>query len=220
MKLLLDTADIATIASYAWLIDGVTINPTLLARVDQEPSVVVAKARELLSTKTVHWQVTATTPEAVYAQAVAISKLEKCMVVKIPCIPLYYPVIQRLTAESVPVNATLIFSVEQAYLMARFGVHTVSLFFGRLEKNGYDALTVLHNIKQCLVQYGYKTQLLVASVHTNQQFEHALQAGADAITIAPKLMEMIFTNEFADEGFQKFSADWQAKFATRIFPEL
>ena len=171
MKLLIDSADYRAIArlaeDFGTIIDGVTINPTLL-KAQQEPALTIV--HEILKTlpyAEVHLQVTEQEPEKIYRQAHDIAALAENMLVKIPCHTPYLPVISRLIDDNIPVNATLVFNVPQAAALAKLGAHYISLFVV-LDDAGRKGISVAAQVQEMLDLYGFESELLVASVRSQE----------------------------------------------------
>lgn len=221
MKIFLDTANISQIAPYAHsrIIDGVTTNPTHLAREGGEPTEQIKKILTLMPDKAISVEVTEELPEKVYTQAKQIAQLGKNVLVKIPCLAEYYPIIEHLVDENVPLNITLVFTTAQVACMAKLGVAYISLLVGRWDDVGVDGLQLLYQARTIIDNYGFSSQLLAASVRTIGQFNEALLAGFNAVTIAPSLFEKAQHSLLSDAGQLQFQADWQ-KLGEVSFPRL
>lgn len=211
MKILLDTADYRKIAECAQvdIIDGVTINPTLLKVQHELPLQIVREILRVLPDAEINLQVTEQEPHRVYEQAQHIAHLADNMVVKVPCHKLYLPVIAQLTGQGIPVNATLVFSLSQALELAKLGVRYISIFVGRLYDNGIDGLEVAATVQEMLDRYDYEAELLVASVRTKEQAEGAILIGADAITVPVEVFNKLVEHPLSDAGLKTFADDWQ-----------
>ncbi len=210
MKLFLDTADYKKIAecSVTGLIDGVTINPSLLKVQNEPPLKIVQEIIKVLPEAEISLQVTEQDPHKVYEQAKHIVNVADNMLVKIPCHKLYMPVIAQLIQEGIPVNATLVFTLNQAFELAKLGVHYISLFVGRLYDNGVDGLKVATTIQQMLDTYDYDSELLIASVRNPEHIEGALALGCDAITIPVDIFNQLSMSSLSDAGLEQFKQDW------------
>lgn len=221
MKIFLDTANIAHITRYAQskLIDGVTTNPTHLAYEGGEPSVQIEQILQLMPRKEVSVEVTEQAPEKLYQQAKNIASWGKNVLVKVPCLPLYYPIIERLADEGVGLNITLVFTAAQVACMAKLGVAYISLLVGRWDDVGVDGMGFLHQARCVIDNYGFESELLAASVRTIGQFNEALIAGFDAITISPLLFEKAQQSLLSDAGQKQFQADWN-KLGVANFPKV
>lgn len=213
MKLFIDTASIAEIVSAIehFHIDGVTTNPTHVSHESGNSDEIIDKIITLFPKGIISVEVTETDPEAIYQQAHAIKKLGKNVLVKIPCHPPYFSVIKQLVDEGIALNITLIFSLEQAWLMAKWGVAYISPFIGRLEDSGIPAIYLIKEIKCMLEQYDFTTQLLVASVRSVEHLHEALLVGADAITLPPLLLKRVFVHPLTTQGMMQFINDWNQK---------
>ena len=211
MKLFLDTADYKKIVQYAsmGLIDGVTINPTLLQAQNEAPMKIVHEIIRDLPDAEINLQVTEQEPAQVYRQAHDIIRLSENMVVKIPCHASYLPVIAQLHEDGIPVNATLVFSLSQALEMAKLGVAYISIFVGRLDDNGIDGLEVAATVQEMLDRYGFESELLIASVRSKAHTEGAVVIGADAITLPPDIFKELVEHPLSEAGLKKFADDWQ-----------
>lgn len=220
MKLYLDTADYLLIQECArtGLVDGVTTNPTNLAKQGGSPREAIEKIFEVLPNGIISLEVTEKDPEKLYAQAHALAKLKDTVLVKIPCHALYYPAIKKLVEEGINLNITLVFSIAQAMWMAKLGVHTISPFMGRLEEIGQNGADFLADVCTLRNQYGFDTEILAASLRTAAHVERALLLGVDAITISPKLFDAVTQHELTDKGMVQFEHDWQALGSTVKWP--
>ncbi len=220
MKLYLDTADYVLIQEIAktGLVDGITTNPTNLAKQGGSPREAIEKVFTVMPHGMISLEVTEREPEKVYAQAHALTKLRESVLVKIPCHLVYYPVIKRLVDDGIKLNITLVFSLAQAMWMSKLGVHTISPFVGRLEEIGQDGLLFLADVCAMRNQYGFKTEVLAASLRTVAQVEQAIRLGVDAITISPKLFDALATHELTDKGMAQFAADWSSLGSGIKFP--
>jgi len=211
MKLYIDTADYTLIETIAQtgLLDGVTLNPTNLAKQGSSPRDIVKKICSILPHGLISVEVTEKAPEKVYAQARAIAKIADHILVKVPCYLPYYPIIGRLVADGIRLNITLLFSVTQALWMMKLGVHTISPFVGRLDDAGLNGLGVLADICALRDQYAFKTEVLAASMRTSEHVEGALRLSVDAITMPPALLQSLFQHPLTDKGIAQFESDWK-----------
>lgn len=219
MKIFLDTADVSAIKKWAntGLIDGITTNPTHLAKQGGDPLAIIKEICQLLPEGDINVQVTEKEPEAVYRQALKIAKLADQITVKIPCSRDYYPIIKRLVAEDIPMNITLVFSLTQGLAMAKLGVTYISPFVGRLEDIGEDGVSLVESLCDMMDVYQFSTEVLVASVRSVAHVEAAIEAGAHVVTLPPELLEKATQHPLTDKGMQLFQADW-AKVAGKPFP--
>ncbi len=211
MKIFLDSADVNAIKKWSQigLIDGVTTNPSLLAKVGGDPKERVLEICKALPHGVVSIEVTEKEPKAVYAQAKRIAELADNVVVKIPCHADYYQIIAQLVAEGIALNITLVFTLLQSAFMAKLGVAYISPFVGRWDDLDVDGAKLLYEIRAMLDQYQFETQMLAASVRSVRDFHDAVMAGSDAITVSLGLFEKAITHALTDQGMAKFDADWQ-----------
>lgn len=211
MKIFLDTADYKKIAQYAQtgLIDGVTINPTLLKVQNEPPIKIVREIIKVLPDAEISLQVTEQEPTKIYEQAKSIANLAENMLVKIPCHQPYFPVIEKLIQEDIPVNATLVFNLAQALALAKLGVSYISVFVGRLDDDKRDGLAIAQQVQDMLDHYGFESELLVASVRSKDHVEDAIALGADAITMPVDIFAQLSEDTLTQAGLEKFKQDWQ-----------
>ncbi len=219
MKIFLDTAQVDIIRQYmsTGLIDGVTTNPSLLSKVGGDPRLVVQQIIQLLPEGDVSVEVTTKEPQEVYNQARAIAALAPNVLVKIPCHQRYYPMIHKLAQEGIRINITLLFNLSQALMMCKLGVEYISLIVGRLDDVNNDGIAVAADVRAMLDQYGFQTQLLLASIRSVVRAHDAIAVGADAMTIPPSVFEAMMQHSLTDRGIAVFEADWK-KLGISQFP--
>jgi transaldolase len=219
MKLFLDTADFDAIRRWAvtGLIDGVTTNPTLISKVSKDPKELVTEICKVMGERDVSVEVTEREPRAIYEQALKIASIADNVVVKIPCCREYASVIEKLVAEGITINITLVFSAAQALMMAKLGVAYVSPFIGRLEDIGSDGLQVINDIREIYDTYEYETEILAASIRSVRHIQEAALRGADIATVPVPLFEKAFEHPLTDKGLEQFLSDWKAT-GVKVFP--
>lgn len=213
MKIFLDSADYDTVERWSatGLIDGLTTNPTLLGKIPgKNVKTLIVALCNLLKEKPVSVEVTEKEPEAVYKQAQRIAALAPNIVVKIPCVLEYFPVIDKLKHESVPLNITLIFSVIQALCMARLEADYVSPFIGRLDDTGQEGMTLVGDLSDLFGQHNYSTKILAASIRSVLHLQNAALAGAHCATVPPSVLEKAVQHPLTRQGIDQFLEDWQA----------
>lgn len=210
MKLFLDTANVDQVAEIAaWgLLDGVTTNPSLVAKEGKDFKEVVMKMCEL--TPCVSAQVTGTTADEMVKQGEEYASWHAHVVVKVPMTVEGLKALKRLSAKGIKTNVTLIFSVEQAVLAAKNGATIVSPFVGRLDDKGIDGMQVVAEILQAFENYGFATEVLVASVRSVEHVHKSLVMGAHIATMPHKVMLELPKHELTDAGLEKFMADWES----------
>ena len=219
MKIFLDTANLNEIKKWhdVGILDGVTTNPSLLAKEGKNPHALIKEICALVQGD-VSVEVTESSPKKVYEQAKAISALAENIVVKIPCHINYYPVIKQLVSEGAKLNITLVFTVLQSLCMAKLGVTYISPFIGRWVDIDVDGIGILADIKTMLDQYNFvNTKLLAASVRSISDFHQAVLIGADVVTLPTDILLKATSHPLTDQGMAKFIADWQ-KLGISQFP--
>ena len=212
MKIFLDTANREIIKKWiaTGLIDGVTTNPSLLSKEEgSDPKEVFLDICKIVPEGDVSIEVVEKSPEAVYKQAKEIAKLAPNVTVKIPFHKDYLPVIKKLVDEGVSINATLIFSLLQALLVAKLGVKYISPFIGRLDDIDINGMALVSEIREMLDIYGFKSEIIAASVRHVMHWHEAVLLGSDISTVPPKLLEQIMYHPLTEKGIEKFDADWK-----------
>jgi transaldolase len=214
MKIFLDTADIQAIKQWSQtgLIDGVTTNPTHLSKAGGNPTQIVKEICALLPEGEISVEITEQDPEAVYQQAREIAAIAQNVLVKIPCHARYYEMINRLQHDGIPMNITLVFSLEQGLMMCKLAVDYISPFVGRLDDIQVNGAELLYELCAMRDEYDFDTGILAASIRHTRHFHEAILAGVDAITVPINVLE-----EVMHQGIEKFNADW-AKLGIRKFP--
>jgi transaldolase len=209
MKFFLDTASLQEIREgVAWgIVDGVTTNPSLVAKEGVDFHSRIKEICELVPD--VSAEVTATNYEGMIQEGRILAKLHNHVTVKIPLISEGIKACKTLSQERIKVNVTLCFSVSQALLAAKAGATYVSPFVGRLDDISEDGMELVANIFQVYRNYGYKTQILAASLRHPQHVVQAALIGADVATMPFKVMEMLFKHPLTDIGLKKFLEDWE-----------
>ena len=211
MKFFIDTADIKEIAAAAelGLVDGVTTNPSLVAKSGRNFSDVLQDIIALVDGP-ISAEVVATEATAMVDEAEQLAKLDPGkIVIKLPLIEEGLKATKVLSQKGFKTNLTLIFSPLQALLAAKAGATYVSPFIGRLDDIGHEGMESVEQIRTIFDNYGYGTEIIVASVRSPQ---HVLQAGligADICTIPYSVMLQLAKHPLTDIGLEKFLADWQ-----------
>lgn len=210
MKIFLDTANVEQVAEIAsWgILDGVTTNPSLVAKEGKEFKPTILAMCELVPC--VSAQVTATTAEEMIKQGEEYASWHKHVVVKVPMTVEGLKVLKVLSAKKIKTNVTLIFSVEQAVLAAKNGATIVSPFVGRLDDKGVDGMQVVADILTAFKNYGFTTEVLVASVRNVEHVHQSLLMGAHIATMPHKVVTELVKHELTDVGLKKFQDDWDS----------
>lgn len=219
MKIFLDTANRKSIEKWvkSGLIDGVTTNPSHLSKEGSDPKAVVKDICEMLPQGDISVEITQEEPAEVYKQAREIAALSDNIVVKIPCHPAYFTLINQLVSEGVAINITLLFSVMQGIMMAKLGVRYVSPFIGRLHDIGSDGLQLISDLRQAFDEHGFYTEILAASTRTVHNLQEVALIGADAVTVSVENFEKAMHHPLTDKGMRIFLEDWQ-KLGVKKFP--
>lgn len=210
MKIFLDTANLDEIRAgmELGLVDGVTTNPSLVAKEQCKFQERVIEICELVRGP-VSAEVTATDTEGMLAQAREIAAWSKYVVVKIPLIPDGLRAIKHLAGEGIKTNCTLCFSVNQAFLAAKAGATYVSPFIGRIDDIGQDGIELIEEIRTVYDNYAFETELLAASLRHTQHVKQVMLAGADVATIPFKVFDQMAHHPLTDKGLAAFLADWE-----------
>jgi transaldolase len=221
MKIFLDTAYAKDIDH--WLakgvIDGITTNPSNLAKEGGEPTKTILEIVGLMPDKDISVEVTHKAPDAVYRQALAIAKLGKNIVVKIPCHKDYYAIIKKLVEQGIRVNVTLLFTLAQGLFMSKLGVTYISPFIGRWDDLDVEGSELLYALRDMIDRYNYTTEILAASIRHVRHIHTAIASGADVMTMPPSVLEKATDHLLTERGIEIFDNDWK-KNSTNEFPEL
>ncbi len=220
MKFFVDTADINDIKDLAatGLLDGVTTNPSLVAKSGAPNFIELIKQICGLVEGPVSAEVGATEYEQMLEEGLFLSKLAKNIAVKVPLTPAGLKVCKHLSEQGTMVNVTLCFSAAQAILAAKAGATFVSPFVGRLDDIGENGMQLISDICQIYSQYPeFKTEVLVASVRSPQHVVQAGLMGAHVCTIPPNVIRQLFAHPLTDKGLAQFVTDW-AKSGQVILP--
>lgn len=209
MKLFLDTANVDQVAEVAaWgVLDGVTTNPSLVAKEGKDFKDVVLKMCALVPC--VSAQVTATDAEGMQKQAVEYSKWHKHVVVKVPMTVEGLKTLRFCREKGIKTNTTLVFSVPQAILAAKAGASIISPFVGRLDDAGEDGMELIAKIMQAWKHYGFATEVLVASTRKPEHIERAATMGAHICTIPYAVFKDLVLHPLTEKGIKRFMEDWE-----------
>lgn len=209
MKFFIDTADIAEIKlahDRGW-VDGVTTNPTLIAKSGRSFEEVIKEICQLTKGP-VSAEVISLEAEAMVKEGVTLSKWASNIVVKIPMCEEGMVAVKKLTAMGIKTNVTLVFSVMQALLAAKAGATMVSPFVGRLDDISQDGMAMVGEVIQVYRNYDFTTEVLVASVRSPMHIQTAALMGADIATIPYKVMQQMTGHPLTTKGIETFMSDW------------
>lgn len=210
MKIFLDTAhieDIREIASWG-IIDGVTTNPTLLSKEKGDPRDILREICEIVQGP-VSAEVIAQETGEMVKEALELTKIHDLIVVKIPITVDGLKATKILSGEGVRVNTTLVFTPSQALLAAKAGATYVSPFIGRLDDISTEGMDLITKIITIFDNYGFETELLVASTRHPLHVVEAALLGADIATVPPQVVRRLVKHPLTDLGLEKFISDWE-----------
>ena len=210
MKLFIDTADVGEIREAAsWgILDGVTTNPSLVAKTGRDFETVLHEICALVDGPVSAEVVSADAPGMV-EEGVRLSRIHKNIVVKCPMIPEGLKATRLLTDRGIRVNVTLVFQPAQALLAAKAGAAFISPFVGRLDDVGHDGMDVVAHILEMLEHYTYPSEVLVASVRNPLHVIRAAQMGAHIATCPFAVLQQLVKHPLTDVGLERFLADWK-----------
>ena len=213
MKFFLDTADLGEIrrAADAGLIDGITTNPTLLAKAagaGGNPRDILAEICRTVPGP-ISAEVVATEAEAMLREGHELARIADNVVVKVPLTEAGLVACRRFRADGIRVNVTLCFSPVQALIAAKAGASYISPFVGRLDDISSDGMELIGQIVQIYHNYDYDTEVLVASVRHPQHVVQAALLGADVCTLPAKVLHQLVQHPLTDKGLAGFIADWE-----------
>jgi transaldolase len=210
MKFFIDTADIAEIRSLAetGLLDGVTTNPSLIAKSGRKILDVIAEICEVVPGP-VSAEVAATEYKQIMREAAILGRIAPNVTIKVPLTPDGLRACKALTSEGAMVNVTLCFSAAQALLAAKAGATFISPFIGRLDDVGHHGMDLVADIVQIYENYeALKTEVLVASVRSPIHVIEAAKIGAHVATLPPAVLRSLYNHPLTDKGLASFLADW------------
>ena len=212
MRFWIDTAIIKEIewAMDLGVIEGVTTNPTLLAKSDRKLLEVLKEILKLVRVYPVSIEAVSQGADEMIEEAREISKLSKNVVVKIPMTEEGMKAVPQLEQKGIHCNVTLAFTPAQAIIAAKMGASFVSPFVGRLDDAKEDGMQVVREMVQIYRNYNYQTQIIVASVRNVRHVIDAALAGAHICTIPFKVLNELFKHPLTDKGIAKFLEDWES----------
>jgi transaldolase len=210
MKFFLDTANVREIeqAHEMGVLDGVTTNPTLLAKEGRDPVQVLKEICQIIDGP-VNAEVISTDSEGMLKEARRWAELSDNIVVKIPMTREGMKAVRALSEEGIPTNVTLIFSPSQALIAAKAGADYVSPFVGRLDDRSEEGMELVSKIIQIFDNYGFETEVIVASIRHPMHVVEAALMGADIATMPYAVFEKLFEHPLTDIGLAQFLKDWE-----------
>ncbi len=213
MKLLIDDADVSAIRRLYdyYPIDGVTTNPSILAKSGRQPYEVLCEIRELIGKDAdLHVQTIAADTEGIIRDAHAIvKKLGDNTLVKIPCVPEGFRAMKALHAEGIRLTGTAVYTVMQAYMASKCGAEYVAPYINRIDNMGYDGVAVTKQIQDIFDVNGMNTKMLAASFKNTQQVLELCQYGVGAATVAADIIEGMFKKASVTAAVDAFTADFE-----------
>jgi transaldolase len=210
MKLFIDTANIEEIREVASLgiLDGVTTNPSLVSKEGKDFHQVLREIASIVNGP-ISAEVTALDKDGMTKEGRALAAIHPNIVVKIPMTKEGLRACKELRGEGIKTNVTLCFSPMQAMLAAKVDATFVSPFVGRLDDVSHDGMELIRQIRAIYDNYGYVTQILVASVRHPMHVVEAALGGADVATVPYKVLLQLYDHPLTDAGVTKFLADWE-----------
>ena len=210
MKFFIDTADVNEIkeAESLGILDGVTTNPTLISKTGRPFKETIEEICTIVKGP-VSAEVVSTDTEGIIKEGRDLAKIADNIVVKVPLIKDGLKAVKVLTSEGIKVNVTLCFSSNQALLAAKVGATYISPFVGRLDDKGHTGMEVIDEIRTIYDNYGFETEIIVASIRNPLHVRDAALMGADIATIPFAVFNNIVKHPLTDEGLKNFLADWE-----------
>jgi transaldolase len=219
LKLFLDTANLEWIRKLneMGLVDGVTTNPSLVAKEPGEFEEIIAGICKEVKGD-VSAEVVSMVHDGMVTEAKRLSSLASNVVVKIPITPEGLRATKTVSSTGIRVNVTLVFSANQGLLAAKAGASFISPFIGRLDDIGQRGMEVVEDLVKIRDTYGLKAQVLVGSIRHPQHVLDAAKVGADIATMPPEVMEKMMQHPLTDSGLKRFLDDWQK--AKKVKPSI
>lgn len=211
MKFFIDSADLDAIAELAdiGLVDGVTTNPSIIAKSGRDFKEVIAEICKLTPGH-VSAEVVAMDAEGMISEGRTLRKIAENVCVKLPLTLQGLKACNTLSREGVPTNVTLCFSPNQALLAAKVGATYISPFIGRLDDITLDGLELIEDIRTIYDNYGFETEILAASIRNVNHVKDCALVGADVITAPPNVVKSLANHVLTDKGLAAFMKDWNA----------
>lgn len=210
MKFFIDTANIEEIKK-AWqlgVIDGVTTNPSLLAKEGKDPTTLLKEICKIVDGP-VSAEAVSIRHEDMLNEAIELSKIAPNIVIKIPMTEDGLKTVKKLSKEGIMTNVTLVFSPNQALLAAKAGATYVSPFVGRLDDISHFGMELIRDIKLIFDNYEFETEIIVASIRNPLHVLEAARIGADIATIPYSVIMQLLRHPLTDIGIEKFLKDWE-----------
>jgi transaldolase len=211
MKFFVDTADVNAIRelSDTGLLDGVTTNPSIIAKSGRDFLEVIAEICAATSGP-VSAEVSAIDASGMIAEGTKLAEIADNVVIKLPLTMEGLKACRHFTAAGIKTNVTLCFTLNQALLAAKVGATYISPFVGRLDDINLDGMELIRDIRSIYDIYGFETQILTASVRSANHVSEAALAGSDVATIPPNIIHDLLKHPLTTSGLEQFTADWKA----------
>jgi transaldolase len=212
MKFFIDTANLEQIKKGVemGMVDGVTTNPSLIAKEDKPFEQILQDIVGVVDGP-ISAEVVSLEAEGMIAEAKVLAAMSDNIVIKIPMIMEGIKAVKQLTAIGIKTNVTLVFSAAQALLAAKAGATYVSPFVGRLDDIGTNGMDIVSEIMSILRNYGFQTEVIVASIRHPQHVMESAAIGADIATIPLKVIEQLAKHPLTDIGVEQFLTDWKKR---------
>jgi transaldolase len=213
MRFFLDTANLEELKTAArWgIVDGVTTNPTLIAKEGTPIEEQIRRITEIIDGD-ISAEVVATESDAMLSEGRKLARIHKNIVVKVPLTRDGIRACSMLSREGIRVNVTLCFSAGQAILAAKAGAYFISPFVGRVDDTGWNGMELIRDICQIYRNYGFSTQVLAASLRNSGHVIESAKAGAHVGTMPFKVMDSLFNHPLTDRGLEQFLKDYNKAF--------
>jgi transaldolase len=210
MKIFIDTADVAAIKEYAeiGIVDGVTTNPSLIAQTGRDFVEVVKEICDIVDGP-ISAEAVSMDAAGMKKEARELAKIHPNIVVKIPMTAEGLKTVKAVSQEGIKTNVTLCFSSPQALLAAKAGATYISPFVGRLDDISIQGMGLIAEIVEIYDNYGFQTEVLVASIRSPLHFVEAAEMGAHVSTVPPKVLGQLIKHPLTDIGIANFLADWE-----------
>lgn len=209
MKLFIDTADVGQVReAWSWgIIDGVTTNPSHVAKSGRKPSEVYREICDIVDGP-ISLETVALEASAIVKEGRELAKIHKNVVIKVPIIKEGLKAVKVLTAEGYKTNVTVTFSALQALLAAKVGATYISPFVGRLDAVGHDGMELVRQIKTIYRNYGFTTQIITAAARHPLHVLEAALAGSDVMTMSFDILQQLYQHPLTDVVLDQFLKDW------------
>jgi transaldolase len=209
MKLVIDTADVAQIReAWSWgIIDGVTTNPSHVAKAGRKPSEVYREICDIVNGP-ISLETIALDADGIFREGVELAKIHKNVVIKVPIIKEGLKAVKKLSREGYKTNVTVTFSPLQALLAAKVGATYISPFIGRLDAVGHDGMDLVRQIKTIYQNYGFKTEIIAAAARHPLHVLQAALAGSDVMTMSFDILQQLYQHPLTDVVLDQFLKDW------------